>query len=122
MALKYKYPYVTKVYKGRASTIKVDFDDIRDDDNAALKHLVTYWLKQPLIGFHLVITKKGDTIFNAIHTIPMVNYVTTTQKIVQAEWSKVDIPHGLYDIYTTVQPKALPNERIILRKDLMEVL
>jgi len=122
MTLKYKYPYVHKVYKSRASTIKVDFDDIRDDDTLALKHLVTYWLKQPLIGFHLVITKKGDSIVNAIHTIPMVNYITATQKIAQAEWGNVDIPHGSYDIYTAVQPKALPNDRIILRKDLMEVL
>jgi len=100
----------------------IDFADVRSDANAQLLNLVNYWVKKPIIAFHLIITRKGDSIANAIHSVPMVNYVTASQKKVQIEWGKVDVPYGEYDIYTTVQPTAFPNERIILRVDVLKVV
>jgi|GEM_PF-2702613 len=122
MPLKFKTPQPFKVHHGHRATMRVDFADVRNDENAALVPLVNYWLGQPLIGFELMIAIQGDSIDNALHKIHMVSYVTDKQKVVQAEWPRVDVPHGTYAIFTTVQPKALPNERIVLRTDVMQVL
>jgi len=122
MPLKYKYPHTYVVDKGRRATIAIDLNDIRSQENESFVPLITYWLKQPLIRFYLFFSKKGDSIAQAMHNIPMVNYITAKQNIVQAEWNNVDLPSGEYTIFTTVQPVALPNDRIVLRKDTLRIV
>jgi len=122
MPLKYKYPQMYMVYRGRSAVIPIDLSDIRSQENEGFIPLITYWLKQPLLGFYLFFSRKGDSMSNAMHHIPMVSYITSKQTIVQAEWNEVDLPCGEYTIFTTVQPAALPNKRIVLRTDTLKIV